>query len=111
MTAVMDSDAVLLVTEPTPFGLHDFKLAVQAFTPLGKPMAAVINRAGLGDGSVAEFCREQGIPVLAEIPFERAIAEAYSQGRVVAEVGPEYRRTFTGLRDALRALAREAGRA
>jgi MinD superfamily P-loop ATPase len=110
VSAVMDSDFIVLVTEPTPFGLHDLRLAVEAFAPLGKPMGAVVNRAGIGDGSVQAFCRERGLPLLAEIPYARDIAEGYARGRVVAGLSPELRGIFTGLRDDVRSrlAAREA---
>ncbi len=74
MCAVMDSDYVILVTEPTPFGFHDFRLAWEAFSPMGKPMGAIINRAGHGDDSVYGFCKDKDLPILAEIPYDRAIA-------------------------------------
>jgi MinD superfamily P-loop ATPase len=105
VNAVMDSDVILLVTEPTPFGFYDFKLAWEAFSPLGKPLAAVINRAGLGERSVYAFCREKGLPILAEIPYDRALAEAYSRGEVVAEVSAGLRKTFQDLARQIRALA------
>lgn len=98
MTAAQDADVILLITEPTPFGLYDLRLARQAFLALGKPMGVVINRAGLGDDRVHEFCREMGLPVLAELPFRRDIALAYSQGRVIAQVD-------AGLGDLFRDLA------
>jgi MinD superfamily P-loop ATPase len=88
LTAVLDSDAILLVTEPTPFGLYDFQLAWEAMAPLGKPLGAVINRAGLGNDAVYRFCAAQGVPILAEIPYERAIAAAYAQGQVIAQTSP-----------------------
>jgi MinD superfamily P-loop ATPase len=106
VNAVMDSDVILLVTEPTPFGFYDFRLAREAFAPLEKPMAAVINRAGLGNDDIYQFCREQGLPILAEIPYDRAIAEAYSRGLIIASVSDELRETFTRLRDKIRELAR-----
>ncbi len=84
VSAVIDTDCIVLVTEPTPFGFHDFKLAWEAFSPFGKPMGAVINRAGMGDDSVQNFCKEKNIPIWAEIPYDRAIAEAYSHGKVIA---------------------------
>jgi MinD superfamily P-loop ATPase len=105
INAVLPADLILLVTEPTPFGFHDFRLAHAAFAPLGKPMAAVINRAGLGDRSVQDFCRSRQLPVLAEIPFDRSLAEAYSKGRVVAEALPNMRQVFVELMTALRGLA------
>ncbi len=97
VTAVIDSDVIVLVTEPTPFGFHDFKLAWEAFSPLGKPMGVVVNRAGIGDGEVYPFCREEGIPILAEIPFERAVAEAYARGGVIADLSPEFRELFVSI--------------
>jgi len=97
VNAVMDADVIVLVTEPTPFGLHDFRLAVEAFRPLGKPMGAVVNRAGIGDAGVQDFCRAQGLPVWAEIPFNRAVAEAYSRGEVVARAVPELRSVILAL--------------
>jgi MinD superfamily P-loop ATPase len=105
ISAVLPSDLILLVTEPTPFGFHDFQLAHAAFAPLGKPMAAVINRSGLGDRSVQDFCRSRQLPILAEIPFDRRLAEAYSKGQVLAEALPNLRTVFTELMTALRGLA------
>ena len=105
VNAVLPSDLILLVTEPTPFGFHDFRLAHEAFAPLGKPMGAVINRAGLGDHSVQDYCRSKQLPILVEIPFERRLAEAYSKGQVLAETLPDMRNTFTALMAGLRGLA------
>lgn len=102
VSAVLDSDAIVLVTEPTPFGFHDFALAWEAFTPLNKPMAAVINRCDIGDRSVENFCKDKGLPVLARIPFDRAIAAGYSRGAVPGTLSPGLRATFTALRDAVR---------
>jgi MinD superfamily P-loop ATPase len=101
INAVLPSDAIVLVTEPTPFGDHDFRLAHQAFSPLKKPMAVIINRAGLGDRSVYDYCRSEALPILAEIPFDRRLAEAYSRGRVLAEALPDMRQVFTKLAAAI----------
>lgn len=110
-TAVLESDVILLVTEPTPFGFHDFRLAVQAFSPLGKPMGVVLNRAGQGNDDIHRFCRKEGLPILAEIPYDRAIAEAYAGGRIIAEVNPELRELFTNLARRVRELAATGERA
>ena len=80
VAAVKDTDFVLLVTEPTPFGLNDLKLAVETMRKLGKPVGVVINRHGIGNDDVEVYCRQQQIPVLAKIPFSRQIAELYSKG-------------------------------
>ena len=105
VNAVIDSDVIILVTEPTPFGFYDFQLAWEAFTPLGKPMATVVNRAGLGNDDIYRFCRDKRLPILAEIPFDRTIAEAYARGRIIAEVSPELRETFVSLRGKICSLA------
>jgi MinD superfamily P-loop ATPase len=104
MSAVADSDVIVLVTEPTPFGFHDFRLAWEAFSPLEKPMAVVINRAGLGDDRVYAFCREHDLPILAEIAYRRDIAEHYSKGLILSELDDSLRECFTHLRDRLRAV-------
>ena len=97
VNAVIDSDVIVLVTEPTPFGFHDFKLAWEAFSPLGKPLGVVINRAGIGNGEVYPFCKRKGMPILAEIPFERAVAEAYARGSIIADLSPEFREIFASM--------------
>jgi MinD superfamily P-loop ATPase len=110
VNAVMDSDVIVLVTEPTPFGFHDFELAWRAFSPFEKPIGAVINRAGLGNDAVYGFCRDKGIPILAQVPYERSIAEAYSRGGIIAETSPELRDLFVSLMAEIRGLAKRAPR-
>lgn len=78
--AVNRSDFCLLVTEPTPFGLNDLKLAVEVLRKLNIKSGVVINRAGIGDNKVKEYCEDEGIEVLAEIPYDRNVAVLYSQG-------------------------------
>ncbi len=97
IAAMKGADFVLLVTEPTPFGLHDLKLALGAVRILGIPCALVINRADLGDDKVKEYARKESIPVLMEIPFQREIAEAYSRGELLVESMPEWKEKFLGL--------------
>jgi MinD superfamily P-loop ATPase len=109
VNAVIDSDVIVLVTEPTPFGFYDFKLAWEAFTPLNKPMGVVVNRAGLGDDAVYRFCKDKGAPVLAELPYDRAIAEAYARGRIIAEESPRLKGVFVSLLSEIRSLAKHSG--
>jgi MinD superfamily P-loop ATPase len=97
VNAVMDADVIVLVTEPTPFGLYDLQLAHEAFTSLGKPMGVVINRAGLGENKIYDFCRSSGLPIWCEIPYDRQIAEAYADSRIVATLNPELNAMFSGL--------------
>ena len=91
------ADFVLLVTEPTPFGLHDLKLAVGAVKILGIPCGLVINRSDIGNDQVKVYAEQEDIPVLMEIPFDRRIAEAYSKGKMIVEVMPEWEERFTKL--------------
>jgi MinD superfamily P-loop ATPase len=92
------ADFVLLVTEPTPFGLHDLRLAVQvARDELGLPVGVVVNRDGVGDAGVDEYCAAEGIPVLMRIPLDRRIAEAISGGEALVAALPEYRPRFVAL--------------
>jgi MinD superfamily P-loop ATPase len=97
IAAVRGADFALLVTEPTPFGLHDLKLAVGMVRALGLSFGVAVNRTGIGDDRVHAYCREQGIPILLEIPDDRRIAEAYSRGELLIEALPEYRPLFSKL--------------
>jgi MinD superfamily P-loop ATPase len=97
VTAVRDCDLVLLVTEPTPFGLHDLKLAVATIRQLGLPLAVAINRADAGDDRVERYCAAEGIAVLLRVPDERRIAEAYARGELAATVVPELRAALVEL--------------
>ena len=103
--AVRDADAVILVTEPTPFGLYDLDLAHRAFGGIGKPMAVVINRAGFDDARIRDFCAERDLPILDAIPFDRAIAEAYARGVPLDAAGPALRARVTALAERVRAFA------
>jgi MinD superfamily P-loop ATPase len=95
--SVRGADFLLLVTEPTPFGLHDLRLAVQVGRGLNLPMGVVINREGIGNQDVEEFCRHEGLPILLRIPFERAIAKGIAQGQPLIEIHPEYVGAFQNM--------------
>ncbi len=99
---VRDSDFVILVSEPTPFGLHDLSMTVDVMRELDTPFGIVINRAGIGDDSIKQYCLENNIPILMEIPFDRKIAELYSQGIPFTEEMPEWREKFYELYDSLK---------
>lgn len=112
IAALKGMDHVVLVTEPTPFGLHDLTLAVDLVRVLGLPFGVVVNRMGAGDDRVHAYCRKESIPLLAEIPDDRRIAEAYSRGEILVNALPEYRPLFESLLKALKdRLLPEGGRA
>jgi MinD superfamily P-loop ATPase len=94
---VKGTDFCLLVTEPTPFGLHDLMLTVELLKQLAIPIGVVINRADVGNKAVHEYCRREAIPILLEIPMDRTIAHLYSEGISMVEKLPEYREKFIGL--------------
>ena len=105
VTAMKGADCVVLVTEPTPFGLHDLKLAVDTVGELSIPFGVVVNRAGSGDNRVGEYCAERGIPLLMELPDDRRVAEAYSRGEAAATAIPGYRELFVLLLEKIGQLA------
>ncbi len=102
IAAVKGVDFVLLVTEPTPFGLNDLRLAVELVRQLDLPFAVALNRSDVGDDGVRDYCRSEKIDILLEIPNDRRVAEAYSRGRIVAESCPQYREQFRGLYKAIK---------
>lgn len=89
VAATKDAGFVVLVTEPTPFGLNDLKLAVETMRELGRKTGVVINRYGIGNDDVEKYCEKEQIAVLAKIPFDRRIAEFYSRGELVYDKIPE----------------------
>jgi MinD superfamily P-loop ATPase len=94
IASMKDVNFVLLVTEPTPFGLHDLKLALGAVKLLDIPCGLVINRSDIGDDKVKKYAQRQKLPILMEIPFDRKIAEAYSKGDLLIECMPEWKEKF-----------------
>ena len=102
--SVYGSDYCLLVSEPTPFGLHDLKIMVQVLEGLKIPFGVVVNRAGIGDKKTYDFCEEKGLPILLEIPFQRKIAELYSRGIPFVVNMPEWKRKFQALMDEIKGL-------
>jgi MinD superfamily P-loop ATPase len=98
---VHGADFCLLVTEPTPFGLHDLQIAVEVVRELGVPMGVVVNFAGIGDRGVYDFCEKRDIPIMMEIPFDRRIAELYSRGTPFVTVMPEWKKRFMDLSEGI----------
>ena len=96
--AMIKSDAVVLVTEPTPFGLHDMSLAFKMVRASGKPCAIVINKDSPGYAGIEQFAREQKVPIIAQIPYNAKFAQSYSIGSI--PVG-----AFPALEEALSRIA------
>ena len=100
-----DVDFALLVTEPTPFGLHDLKLVAElANEEMGLPCGVVINKSGANDSIIEEFCHSKDIPILMRLPLSRQIAEAYAEGELLIDALPEYQHLFTELQIQIESL-------
>ncbi len=91
---VKNADFVILVTEPTPFGLNDLRLAINVMEELKKDFAVVVNRYGIGNVDVYRFCEENNIPIIAKIPNDRRIAELYSAGQTLYDKVPQVRKAL-----------------
>jgi MinD superfamily P-loop ATPase len=98
---IRHADYLVLVTEPTPFGLHDLKLVVEMVRLLKIPFGVVVNRAGIGDRALYTYCQEENIEILGEIPDDRQVAVAYSRGQLAVEVLPDAQTKFSRLADTL----------
>ncbi|MDF7822909.1 ATP-binding protein [Pontiellaceae bacterium B12227] len=107
VTAVKSCDAALLVTEPTPFGLHDLKLAVETIRELGIPFGVAVNRANGEQNRISEYCEAEGIPLLLQIPEDRRVAVAYSRGQALNKVMPELHETLLSIPVQLQSLTEE----
>ncbi|PIE69505.1 MAG: (4Fe-4S)-binding protein [Deltaproteobacteria bacterium] len=107
ITSLQGADFVILVTEPTPFGLNDLRLAVGLMRKLGYPFGVVINRAGMGDDCVATYLREESIPCIASIPHTQEAATAYSKGTLLIDAFPDFRAAYTNLWETVTGLIKE----
>jgi len=95
--SIKDSDYTILITEPTPFGLHDLILAVEVLQKLKIPYGVVLNKCDIGDHKVEEYCKKNDIPLLLSIPLDRKIAVAYSKGIPIVKINSSYERKFIQL--------------
>jgi MinD superfamily P-loop ATPase len=94
---ISDSDYVVLVTEPTPFGFHDLKLMITLVREMSLPFGIVINKAGSGNNSIQDFAQTEGIEILGEIPFSRSYAESYSRGKILEEMPDDLSQVYASI--------------
>jgi len=104
VAGVRDVDAVILVTEPTPFGLHDLSLSVSVMRDIGKPFGVVVNRMETGHDSIRDYCKQESIPLLLEIPFSIEIAKASADGKGIVDVLPEFETKFLNVFQQLKGM-------
>ena len=107
IATVVPADFIVLVTEPTPFGLNDLKLSVETLEQLEKPFGVVVNRTGLGDERVYDWLEEKQIPLLMKIPFDKNIARIYSQSRLLVREDPSYATRFLDLLKTIEGLCKK----
>ena len=100
--SVRGSNYLLLVTEPTPFGLHDLRLAAQVANELGIPCGVIVNRVHNPYSPLEEFCAEKNLPIWMHIPFDRTIAENLAQGKTLLDTDPSYLSTFIKVFDKIK---------
>lgn len=105
IATVESADYVVLVTEPTPFGLNDLKLSVETLEELGKPYGVVVNRAGIGDDALSRWMADKGVCHLADIPFDKSIASVYAEGKLAVKALSAYKIVFQTLLDRIRVQA------
>jgi MinD superfamily P-loop ATPase len=104
--SIKGSDFVLLVTEPTPFGLNDSVLAVDMVRQLKMPFAVAINRSNIGNDALMQYCQQENINVLIQIPNDRKIAESYSRGVMIVGAMPDYKQKFLKLYEDIKKLGK-----
>jgi len=109
IASIKGSDFVILVTEPTPFGLYDLELAVGAVRTLRIPHGIIINRSDIGDDRIRRYAEREKIPILLEIPFDKRIAEAYSQGIPLVEEMPEWKEGFLDAYEKIEEILKDEG--
>ncbi|NOX86061.1 MAG: P-loop NTPase [Chlorobi bacterium] len=103
VTTTADANYIILVTEPTPFGLHDLKLTVSLLKELEKPFGVIVNKAGLGNREIYKYLEEENIELIGEIPFDKTYASGYARGELLSFIPKEmetvYRKIVTELKE------------
>ena len=102
VTAVADANYIILVTEPTPFGLHDLKLAVEMLGIMDKPYGVIVNKAGLGNGDIYQYLEKEKIYLLGEIPYNKEYAAKYAAGKLLKNIPGRYKKYYSDIIDKLK---------
>ncbi|MFK4785714.1 P-loop NTPase [Fusobacterium sp. MFO224] len=104
VAAVEDSDFAIIVVEPTPFGVSDMKMVVSMLKDMNKKFAVVINKAGLGDNEIYDYCKQEDISIIGEIPFDEEVAKLYAKGEMASEKLNKYKSEFEKIFDRVRRM-------
>lgn len=104
VAAIEDSDFGIIVVEPTPFGVSDMKMVVSMLRNMNKKFAVVINKAGLGDNEIYDYCKDENITIIGEVPFDKEVAKLYAKGEMASEKLPKYKIEFEKIFDRVRRM-------
>lgn len=107
VAAVENTDYAIIVSEPTPFGVSDMKMVVEMLRNMKIPFSVVVNKAGLGDNEIYEYCKQENIDIIGEIPFDKRIAKLYSNGKIFSSELEEYKNIFTDIFEKIVKLTKE----
>jgi MinD superfamily P-loop ATPase len=102
VTAVEGTDHAVIVTEPTPFGLSDMKMVIEMLTEMKIPYSVIINKDGMGDNEMEDFCMRENIPITGRIPFSLELAEIYARGELATEASDQWKNHFTEIWESLK---------
>jgi MinD superfamily P-loop ATPase len=94
VVTVADADYIILVTEPTPFGLHDLKLTMDILKAIDKPYGVIVNKAGLGNDDIYQFLEKENIELLGEIPYHKAYATKYASGELLKNIPEKFKNYY-----------------
>ncbi|MBF9018205.1 MULTISPECIES: P-loop NTPase [unclassified Oceanispirochaeta] len=109
VAAIKDCDLAVIVTEPTPFALSDMKMVVEMLHSMSLPMAVVINKSGIGDREVYNYCTQEGLEILGEIPFSMDLARYYAVGEMLDNIPSDVKGEFLKILDSMIRITAEAG--
>ncbi len=107
VAVVHDADFVILVTEPTPFGMHDLKQMLGIISQTGTPAGVIINRDGIGDNQIEDYLSEKDLPILLKIPFQSEIAAGLASGRLLTDIFPDYRNQFSDMYQVIKRMTQQ----
>ena len=102
--AVIDSDFIIVVGEPTPFGLSDMKIVIETLRQLEKKFGVIINKDGVGNEEMEQYCKKENLNILMKIPFDLEIAKQYSIGKTLVDSFPKWKKHFTNLEQEIKEL-------
>lgn len=97
VASILESDYLVLIAEETPFGLSNLQIVIDLAKKMKIPMGVINNRKGMGRENIYDFLKRFDIPLLCEIPYDKDIYDAYSNGKLIVEISDKYKKIFGNL--------------